>query len=108
MLTPKGRTLALAIDQGVTELKQQFKATRIEVAAIRTDVAAILADNATNQINECREKIIQWLSIVDPSSNHLAACKKHQPTTGEWLIKRTDLEEWKRKRNSLLWLYGIR
>jgi hypothetical protein len=89
-----GRTLALAIGQGVTELRQQSAATQAAIAAHRMD--------------EYCDKIIQWLSTTDPSVNHHAACEKHQPTTGEWLIKRADFEEWKWTRNSLLWLHGIR
>jgi len=81
------RTLTVAIDQGITQLRHDF-------ATARTD--------------EYRDKIIRWLSYTDPSSNHLAACKKHQPTTGEWFIKGANMKEWKGTRNSLLWLYGIR
>jgi ankyrin repeat domain-containing protein 50 len=81
------RTIAVAIDQGVTQLRH-------DIATARTD--------------EHRDKIIRWLSSTDPSSNHLAACKKHQPSTGEWFIKSAIMEEWKTTQNSLLWLHGIR
>ncbi|KAH0533900.1 hypothetical protein FGG08_007482, partial [Glutinoglossum americanum] len=93
-LTADHTTLALAIDKGVTELRRQVEATQAEIVNHRMD--------------EHRDKIIRWLSATDPSSNHHAACKKRQPTTGEWLIKRADFEEWKRTQNSLLWLHGIR
>jgi hypothetical protein len=89
-------------------LRQLSEATRIDVAAARTDVATTRADIAAYRTDEYRDKIIQWLSTTDPSSNHHIACKKRQPTTGEWLIKRAEFEEWKQTQNSLLWLYGIR
>jgi hypothetical protein len=107
-IDPKGRALALAIDQSVAELRQQSLATRTDVAATRTDIGATQADIAAHRIDENLNKITEWLSTTDPSSNHHAACRKRQPTTGEWFIVRADFEEWKRARNSLLWLYGIR
>jgi erythromycin esterase-like protein len=104
----RGRTLALAINQNMTELKQLSEAIQIDVAAARTDVAAVRVDIAVQRTDEFRDKIIQWLSTTDPSSNRHAACKKRQPTTGEWLAKRPEFQEWKGTRSSLLWLHGIR
>jgi hypothetical protein len=99
----------------MTEVKQLSEATHIEVAATRadvaatrTDVAATRADTVAHRTDEYRERILRWLSTTDPSSNYHAACKKRQPATGQWLIKRPEIQEWKRTRNSLLWLHGIR
>jgi hypothetical protein len=61
----------------------------------------VLADNR-------RQKIHEWLSPPDPSSNHNAACKKKQPMTGAWLVEGPQFEEWKTRPNSFLWLHGIR
>ena len=52
--------------------------------------------------------IVRWLSTTDPSSNHIAACQKRQPSTGEWLLKSPQLLSWMEKSNALLWLRGIR
>ena len=81
------RTLAVAIDRGVTQLRN-------DIATARTD--------------KHRNKIICWLYSTDPSSNHNAARKKRQSSTGEWFIKGASMEEWKSTRNSILWLHGIR
>ena len=83
------------------EFNEQSAATQIQIAATRADIQA-------HQIDEYRDKIIQWLSKTDPSYNHHQACKKHQPHTGEWLIKHVDFENWKMKKGFLLWLYGKR
>jgi hypothetical protein len=104
----KRRDLAMHINKSVTELRQEYATTQIDVAAIRTGVAATQADISARQMDEYRRRIIQWLSTVDPSSNHNAAWKKHQPTTGEWLIKRPDFEEWEKTGGLLLLLCGIR
>ena len=58
--------------------------------------------------DELRQKIHHWLSPPDPSSNHHAACKKRQPTTGMWFIDGEDFKRWKGDLNSFIWLYGIR
>ncbi|TVY38543.1 Ankyrin repeat and KH domain-containing protein [Lachnellula occidentalis] len=85
-LTTDITTLIVAIDQGITQLRHDFAASRV--------------DNH-------QDKIIKWLSCTDPSSNHLAACKKCQPTTGEWFTKGSSMKEWMETQNSLLWLHGI-
>ena len=58
--------------------------------------------------DEYQQKIYQWLSAPDPSSNHNDACKKRQPTTGSWFIKGEQFDIWKAASNSMLWLHGIR
>ncbi|TVY35584.1 hypothetical protein LSUB1_G005613 [Lachnellula subtilissima] len=85
-LTTDITTLTVAIDQGITQLRLDFAASRVD---------------------DQRDKIIKWLSCTDPSFNHLAACKKHQPMTGEWFTKGSIMKEWMETQNSLLWLYGI-
>lgn len=54
-----------------------------------------------------REKLLEWLSSADPSKNFNAALDKHQPETGDWLMKgNEDFETWETAPNSLLWLNG--
>jgi hypothetical protein len=76
----------------MSEFKMHSAATQKDLAGLRDD--------------RNRDKIIGWLSITDPSPSHYAACRKHQPTTGEWLIRRDEFENWKKTHNSQLWLYG--
>ena len=59
-------------------------------------------------LDEHRQKILRWLSAPDPSSNHNAACKKQQPTTGAWFIEGDAFANWKEKPRSFIWLHGIR
>ena len=56
--------------------------------------------------DKTRESLLSWLSMTDPSINHVAQRRKHQPETGEWLIQGPDFEEWKSSPNSFLWMYG--
>ena len=52
-------------------------------------------------------KIKQWLAAPDTSSNHNAARKKRQPTTGEWFTESKEFHQWKTEPASFLWLHGI-
>ena len=101
-------TLASAIDQGVTGLRQKFDASHTKVMATATEILAARADFAANRTENSRDRLIQWLSSLDYSSNHYAAVRKRQPTTGEWLIRMAEFEDWKQAQNSFLWLHGKR
>lgn len=59
------------------------------------------------QIREERRLIAEWLRGADPSTNHNAARKKHEPGTGDWLLNLKDFETWKDGEGGVLWLYGI-
>ncbi|KAH9203372.1 ankyrin repeat-containing domain protein [Leptodontidium sp. 2 PMI_412] len=64
-------------------------------------------EQRTLVISEKQREIRHWLSSPDPSTNHNAACKLRQATTGEWFLKSDDFEKWKMTSGSFLWLYGI-
>lgn len=53
-------------------------------------------------------RALWWLAKVDPSVNHRSARKKHEPSTGNWLLKSDGFEGWKSKPRSFMWLHGIR
>lgn len=102
------------IDEGVTHIDESIMhmnegITRIGqgVMELRQAATAVRTDAATARALETRNKIIGWLANTDPTSNHYAACKKHQAGTGKWFVEGSGMKEWKRQ-NSLLWLYGIR
>jgi hypothetical protein len=78
------------------------------VARLNACVAELQIEHRTCLADGRRQKLHQWLSPPDPSLNHNAACKKRQPTTGEWFLTSDHFEEWKMSPNSFLWLHGIR
>lgn len=55
-----------------------------------------------------RAELIKWISkmVPDPSIEHNIAVKKHEETTGSWLVEGHDLERWKTSPNSCLWIHG--
>jgi hypothetical protein len=57
--------------------------------------------------NDDRNKLLGWLSSIDPSSNHKIALGKPKVETGTWLIRQNlDFDVWKNAPNSLIWLNG--
>jgi hypothetical protein len=67
-------------------------------------------ENTVNDLNhhvrdQSRTDIHRWLAKTDPKSNHIAACSKHEPGTGEWFISSHEFSYWLLPGRSL-WLHG--
>jgi ankyrin repeat domain-containing protein 50 len=69
-------------------------------------LAAIHTVNA-RQEQDVRERIAEKLSISDPLFNHVAARDKHEPSTGEWFLRSTELAEWSNNASTNLWIRSI-
>jgi hypothetical protein len=59
------------------------------------------------KILEERKMIGAWLKSVDPSTNHNAARKAHEPGTGDWLLSLEKFKSWRDGEGGILWLHGI-
>ncbi|RYP75133.1 hypothetical protein DL771_002594 [Monosporascus sp. 5C6A] len=53
------------------------------------------------------EKIERWLLPSDPSTNYNKALQQRQKGTGLWFLQNDAFTNWRRQRNSFLWLCGI-
>ena len=84
------------------------RAIKDDIANLGASMADMQFEQRTFATDEKQQKIRRWLSSPDPSSNHNAACKARQATTGEWFLKSNEFEKWKETSGSFLWLYGIR
>jgi ankyrin repeat domain-containing protein 50 len=70
--------------------------------AIQTQVQLIWDAQHTDQF----KKVVGWLSPSDPETNHSAACQRHEPQTGAWLLQYGQYQKWKAGDIRHLWLYG--
>ncbi|KAI4715620.1 purine and uridine phosphorylase [Aureobasidium sp. EXF-10727] len=61
----------------------------------------------TLHIQEETDRIMNWLSAPEPSTNHNKALEQHYDGTGLWFIQGPVFREWKKQTDSFLWLYGI-
>ncbi|KAI9754954.1 MAG: hypothetical protein M4579_004490 [Chaenotheca gracillima] len=84
-LTVQNTTIAIATDDGITELRQA-------IAAAKHDAK--------------RNKILIWLSVADTSQNQNDALEEHETGTGNWLLNGKEFEQWMSAPNSMLWLHG--
>ncbi|KAL2047254.1 hypothetical protein N7G274_001273 [Stereocaulon virgatum] len=112
--------LSIAVDAGVTQLRQDFAIARVEdrhqaaltetvnesVGQLAEDFASSRGEKRQMQMDQRRKEIIAWLSKTDPSINHVNQRKKHQATTGDWFLKVSEFLTWSTTSNSFLWLYG--
>jgi Cdc6-like AAA superfamily ATPase len=57
-------------------------------------------------LSEEDEKVLSWLNANTSQNNHNKARKKHQSSTGEWLLLSPTFTHWINSPKSSLWLYG--
>ena len=71
-------------------------------------ILAIQDSVQTMIISEKHDKILKWLNLsIEPSTNHNAARKKHQPATGDWLLESELFTAWTKATSASLWLHGL-
>lgn len=78
--------------------------SNIEVENAITDVKSTLDDM---KIEEKRKEVLHWLKGADPSTNHNAARRKHEPKTGDWLLQSDTFRLWQKEGAQIMWLNGI-
>lgn len=59
------------------------------------------------QIDEYSDRILGWLAATDYASSHRSARGKHEPTTGEWLLRSDKFLHWEWKKRRFIWSHGI-
>jgi len=52
------------------------------------------------------QKILDWLSVLDPTVKHTAITLLKQPGTGEWFLREKPVLDWLHN-GELFWLHGI-
>jgi ankyrin repeat domain-containing protein 50 len=76
------------------------------VRAIQESVKDVSESIQTMILSDRHKSILGWLKRNDPSINHNAARKKHEPTTGDWFLESELFTKWTKATNGSLWLYG--
>ena len=77
------------------------------LSAIEDEVSRVRNVIMQAQNDKEREKLLKWLSSVDPSKNYNSNHEKHALSTGDWLVEASsDFKNWEKAPNSLLWLHG--
>ncbi|KAG9843598.1 Pfs, NACHT and ankyrin domain protein, partial [Aureobasidium melanogenum] len=81
------------IQQGVSKIHQ-----------IAKDIEEKIHDQS---LDRKQERIVKWISNLDPSIAYTQAHKKRHPGTGRWFVDSDTFAEWKSQSSGFLWLHGI-
>ena len=71
------------------------------------DVKRMVANVESLTRDKRRDKIYEWLSPPDPSTNYKASIEKRYEGTGRWFLESNQFMEWKLGSQQFLWLHGI-
>lgn len=89
------------------DLQVAIQTLQLDTTITQTEAVESLATGVANLAVETHTAdVFRWLAAPDPSSNHHAACKKKQPSTGSWLLDSDRFKSWKTQPRSLFWLNG--
>lgn len=102
--------LALAVQTLHLGLSSSSHGQLVNVASRVDDVAAQLSE-LKQDLSGWRQddqylKIMSWLDAPDQTPYHAAACQKHEPGTGQWLLESDTYKTWKSASGGHLWLHG--
>ena len=79
---------------------ENLDAIQKEISRLRDVVLRVRTDHQ-------RKELLAWLSSIKPSTNYNASRRRHEPSTGDWLVKKNkNFKRWQEEPNSLLWLHG--
>ena len=79
-----------------------------QVSTITADVKNVKESVANSNLATTRQKIRDWLSPCDPSTNFNRAIEAQHRGTGQWFLDLPEYAKWKTDHNSFFWAYGIR
>ncbi|KAI9434798.1 hypothetical protein H4582DRAFT_2174263, partial [Lactarius indigo] len=101
-----------AIEAGVKDVDENVQVVDEKVQIIVDDgkeMKLIMQTTSQNVDDLKREKMLErlreWQSPSDPSTNHIIASDRQHNGTAEWFCKGNTFEEWKAT-GSLLWVHG--
>lgn len=100
----------LRIEEEWEEKRRQHESQIKNLGALKDEVSRFR--NLVKESNEKseRQKLFQWLTVVDPSEYHNRHRNHHDTysfSTGDWLVKDDDMfRHWMTEKNSLIWLHG--
>ncbi|KAK5988479.1 Ankyrin repeat domain-containing 50-like protein [Cladobotryum mycophilum] len=74
--------------------------------SIGADVSGLLQAVRIAQLDNNRASLLDWLCDINHTEIYNGARDRHEPGTGEWLIKDAEFENWEKNHASFLWLHG--
>ncbi|KAI9434808.1 hypothetical protein H4582DRAFT_2174328, partial [Lactarius indigo] len=101
-----------AIEAGVKDVDENVQVVDEKVQIIIDDgkEAKLIMQATSHNVDDLKrgkmlERLREWQSPSDPSTNHIIASDRQLVGTAEWFCKGNTFEEWKAT-GSLLWIHG--
>ena len=101
--------LALGGDtlQAVRSIQDTVEEVRYSVDTVKDRVEEVRDSVDTVITSQRCVKFLRWIKLADLSSNHNAARKKYEPTTGKSFLESEKFVSWMEGRISSIWVHGI-
>ncbi|KAI1210758.1 uncharacterized protein F4807DRAFT_451294 [Annulohypoxylon truncatum] len=101
--------LAISADEVtlLLELRKLSSSMENDVFNIGRTLADLTTEVSARHINERQEKILRWLSPVDPWELYAPAMDRCHDGTGQWFLDSTVFQDWRDHGGPNLWLSGF-
>ncbi|KAH9964749.1 hypothetical protein BJV74DRAFT_302368 [Russula compacta] len=93
------------VDDRVQGVEDRVKDVDDKIGAVIDDGEKILTHIGSQNRNQIRRDLQNWLSPPDPSINYNTASDAHHEGTATWFTESTTFTDWKAS-GSLLWIHG--
>lgn len=94
-------------EEDCASIEKRHQESMKNLISIGSDISCLRRAVDDAQRERDRSGLLEWLSAVNPSQNYNLARDRHEPNTGEWLIRDNDIfKAWESLPHSFLWLHG--
>ncbi|KAI0406319.1 hypothetical protein F4802DRAFT_558775 [Xylaria palmicola] len=102
-------SLAISADEValLLELNKWSITMSEDMARAKHALNAITTELTTRSISEKTQRIVNWLSSVDPWDSYASSIKHCHDGTGQWFLQSKYLESWKEEGSPNIWLSGF-
>lgn len=95
------------LKNNVVEVQERLKlALQVLQLDMNTASQDLLLQLSAQQQTEEYKKIVAWLCVTDPWTNHDSARGRHEKLTGDWLLQSDQYQKWKLGKGGRVWMCG--
>ncbi|KAH8678369.1 ankyrin repeat protein [Xylariales sp. PMI_506] len=88
-------------------INERFSEVNAKLDGIHSSASEAKIGVEVLKVDSHYQKLINWLSPPDPSTNFNKALKQRHTDSGQWFLRSSAYKAWEKDRSSFLWLNGI-
>ncbi len=88
--------------QEMKEIDDKVESTLVGIQQLAQQISKV----TSKMLTEEEERMLEWLSKYPFFKSHLSATERREPDTGEWVLKSSEFDTWRKSGGRILWLYG--